>query len=70
MTRIAITCCGSLLLPAVAAAHPDHASGGDFGLLHFVSDPFHVGLAAAAALTALALGRALRRRRALERSQG
>ena len=62
MTRI-VTMIGVSLLPAVALAHPDHASGGDFGLLHFVSDPFHLGLTGAALLTFLVVRRALRSRR-------
>jgi hypothetical protein len=52
--------------PAVALAHPDHASGGDFGLLHFATDPFHVGITGAVVLLFLA-GRSLLRRRAVGR---
>jgi hypothetical protein len=63
MTRI-VTIIGVSLLPAVAIAHPDHASTGDFGLLHFVTDPFHLGLTDAALLTYVVARRALRLRRA------
>jgi len=66
MTRIS-TIFGVLLLPGVAAAHPNHLSGGDYGLLHFVTDPFHVGLTAAAVLLFVVARRSLLRRRALNR---
>ena len=67
MTRIVTLATLCALLPGVAAAHPDHASGGDFGLLHFVSDPFHVGLSAAALLLFVAARRSLQRWRAASR---
>lgn len=54
MTRIAILIL-ALLLPSVALAHPEHASGGDFGLVHLLTDPFHVALTAGAALAFLAI---------------
>jgi hypothetical protein len=66
MTRIS-TMFAILLLPGVAAAHPNHLSGGDYGLLHFVTDPFHVGMTAAAVLLFLVARRSLTRRRALNR---
>ena len=62
MTRIAITI-GAILLPGVASAHPDHASGGDFGLVHYLTSPFHMGLTAIAVVLAFALGRMLFHRR-------
>lgn len=61
MTRISITL-AAILAPGVAAAHPDHFSGGHFGLAHFLTDPFHVGLAVAAVVLAVALRRSLRPR--------
>ena len=52
-----------------ALAHPDHLSGGDYGLAHLLSDPFHLALAAGAVAFALWLRRAvLRRREARERA--
>ena len=45
MSKIA-TAAGWILLPSLAAAHPEHGAGGDFGIGHFLTDPFHVGLAA------------------------
>jgi hypothetical protein len=61
MTRIAIVI-GTILLPGVAAAHPDHSSG-EFGLAHYLTDPFHVGLTLAGVLLFVALRRALLRSR-------
>jgi len=52
------------LLPSVAVAHPNHAGAGDFGVLHFVTDPFHVGLSGAAILLVFAARRAMLRQRA------
>lgn len=67
MTRITILIV-AILIPGVAAAHPQHASGGDFGLVHFLTDPFHVGLTIGAALAFLAVRSfVLDRRRALKR---
>lgn len=66
MTRIAAIL-GASLLPAVAAAHPDHLSEGAgraFGLAHLLTDPFHVGLAVGAVALALGLRTGLRRARA------
>ena len=66
MTKIAIMI-GAILLPGVAAAHPGHTSGGDFGLLHYLTDPSHVGLTAIAVLIFLAARRSMLRRRSLMR---
>jgi hypothetical protein len=60
MTRIAVSL-GALLVPGLAAAHPDHTHG-DFGFAHLFGDPFHVASLAAAALLGLLLWRATRRR--------
>ncbi len=67
MSKIVITI-GAVLIPGAAAAHPEHASGGDFGLVHFVTDPFHVALTAAAVLLFLAVRRSLLRSRSMNRS--
>lgn len=66
MTRILIATAG-VLAPGAAMAHPDHLGGGDFGLAHLFTDPFHLGLAAGATLLAVASWRLLRRREATER---
>ncbi len=49
MTRIAIVL-GATLLPGVAVAHPAHGSAQGLGVLHYLTDPFHVGLTAVALL--------------------
>lgn len=49
MSKLAIAI-GAILFPSVAAAHPEHAAGGSFGLVHYLSDPFHVALTGAAIL--------------------
>ncbi len=54
MNKLVITI-GAVLIPGGAAAHPQHATGGDFGLVHFVTDPFHVALSGAAVLLFLAV---------------
>jgi len=61
MNKLLITI-GAVLIPDAAAAHLEHASGGDFGLVHFVTDPFHVALTSAAVLLFLAVRRSLLRR--------
>ena len=66
MTRI-MTLIVAILLPGVAAAHPQHASGGDFGLSHFLTDPFHIALTIGAALAFLAVRRLVLRRRTPDR---
>ena len=58
MSKIAITV-GTFLLPGIAAAHPEHAPGSGFGAAHYLADPFHVGLTAAAILLVLAIGRSV-----------
>ncbi len=64
MSKLVITI-GAVLIPGAAAAHPEHGSGGDFGLVHFVTDPFHVALTAAAVLLSLAVRRSLLRSRSI-----
>jgi len=67
MSKLVITI-GAVLIPGAAAAHPEHASGGDFGLVHFVTNPYHVALTAAAVLLFLAARRSLLRSRSMSRS--
>ena len=67
MSKLAITI-GAVLIPGVASAHPEHASGGDFDFVHFMTDPFHVALTAAAVLLFLAVRRSLLRSRSMNRS--
>ena len=47
----------------VAAAHPDHASGGTHGVAHYLTDPFHIAISAAAVLLFFAARRYFTRRR-------
>ena len=54
MSRLVITI-GAVLIPGAAVAHLDHATSGDFGLVHFVTDPFHLALTGAAILLFLAV---------------
>ena len=67
MRKLVITI-GAVLIPGAAAAHAEHASGGDLGLVHLVTDPFHVVLTAAAVLLFLAVRRSLLRSRSMNRS--
>lgn len=67
MSKLAVAV-GAVLMPGAAAAHPGNASGGDFGLVHFVTDPFHVALTAAAILLFLAVRRSLLRHRSMSRT--
>lgn len=69
MKRIVTTATwfGALLIPLAAAAHPDHASGGDYGLMHFVTSPFHMGLTGAALLLFVVMRRSMQRGRAASR---
>ncbi len=61
MTRIVIVL-SAVLLPATALAHPDHGLSGSADLLHFLADPYHLGVAVASMLICLALGRSIARR--------
>ena len=67
MTKIALAT-PVLLIPSVAAAHPEHFSGGSYGLAHFLSDPFHLAFLLAGTLVGLATWRVLRRRMQAVRS--
>ena len=54
--KFALTIMGFVFM-SVAAAHPGHGhSGGDFSLMHYLSDPLHIvmGLFLVAAFTAVA----------------
>lgn len=62
MTKIA-TAGLVALIPGIAAAHPEHASAENFGLVHYLTDPFHIGLAAVAVLLAVVVRRSMLRRR-------
>ena len=48
---------------SIAAAHPDHASGGSHGVAHYLSDPFHIAISATAVLFFFAARRYFTRRR-------
>ena len=39
-----------ILVPTAVSAHPDHLAGAPVGLLHHLSDPFHISMAAAGVL--------------------
>lgn len=58
---------GAMLMPGIAAAHPEHFSGGDFGIVHYLTDPFHVGLTCVGVLFFIAASRLVRRRHSLNR---
>jgi len=58
MSKLAVTI-GAVLIPGAASAHPEHASSGSFGLVHLVTDPFHVALTTAAVLLFLLVRRSL-----------
>jgi len=68
MNRLAIAI-SAVLVPGVAAAHPDHTGGGDYGLVHFVTDPFHLAMTSAAVLLYFAVRRSLVRSRATNRDR-
>ena len=54
MTKLA-TAIATLIVPTLAAAHPDHLGDAAPGLAHFLTDPFHVGLIVLAVAGGLAL---------------
>ncbi len=62
MTRITATI-GAVLVPTVAAAHPNHFAGAETTVAHYLTDPFHVALVCVAGLLAAAAARSLLRRR-------
>ena len=59
MIRLAIAI-GVILIPGTVGAHPDHVSGAEFGLAHYLTDPFHFLLPFAALVLFLAAWRRLR----------
>ena len=67
MTKIQLAI-AVLLAPGVAAAHPDHVTGGGHGILHFLTDPFHLSLVGGAALLVFAARRTLLRRQPARRT--
>ena len=56
MTRLMILM-AAFLGPGVAAAHPDHITGGTHGFGHYLTDPFHIAISATAVLLFLAARR-------------
>lgn len=65
MTRIVkITAgVGSLLVATVAHAHPGHGEpGDDFGLAHYVTEPFHVGIGICLLIATACIARVIRAR--------
>ena len=62
MTKLA-TAVAAVLVPGAAIAHPGHASSGDFGIAHYLTDPIHVGILGAAALLIVAIRRSILQRR-------
>ncbi len=64
MRRSAISIVAALATTP-ASAHPDHSAGGTAGLVHYVTDPFHIAtalLTIAAGVLVLAVWRARRMR--------
>ena len=51
------------LVPALAHAHPDHAGSAAVGVVHYLSDPFHLATYAICATAAVVLGAAWQRKR-------
>ena len=62
MTRLVTSLITTLvaLAPSAALAHPDHFSSGSHGLLHVLTDPFHLAMAAGAILAAVFVARRVR----------
>lgn len=58
---------GAILIPGAAAAHLEPGAHGHLDLLHYLTDPSHVGLTGAAVLLALVIRR-VRQRRQLVRA--
>ena len=57
------------LVPTAMSAHPDHSAGTPAGLLHYLSDPFHLSMAVAGGLllASVVVGRRRRYRSASSR---
>jgi hypothetical protein len=60
MTKIQLAI-AVLLAPGVAAAHPDHGSSAGLGIVHLLTDPFHLSLVGGAVLLFFAARRNLLR---------
>lgn len=51
------------LAPTSASAHPDHSAVAPVGLLHYLSDPFHLSVAVVGILVLVSVASWLRRLR-------
>ncbi len=68
MTRLMILI-AAVFGPGVAAAHPDHITGGTYGFAHYFTDPFHVAISATGVLLFLAARRYVFRRPSVSRGR-
>ena len=59
----------TLLVPGAASAHPNHVAGDDFGIVHYLTDPFHIALTVAAVLLAFSARRLVQQRRSINRTR-
>jgi len=59
--RVAIPALLSLL-PSLATAHPDHLGGESTGIVHLLTDPFHLGITLGIGLPLVWLVSRLRKR--------
>jgi hypothetical protein len=64
MVRLTALAAWGIALPQLALAHPGH--GLESGIVHFLTDPFHLGTALVIAIVAMV---AFRFRRVAERSR-
>jgi hypothetical protein len=56
MTKLT-TMIGAILIPGITHAHPEHLSGVDTGVPHYLTDPFHVGLISTGVFLVIAVSR-------------
>ncbi len=54
----------AIVVPGLAVAHPGHGAGVDSGLVHYLTDPLHVGLVVLVLGAALLVRRVVRRQAA------
>lgn len=66
--RMLVIAIGAILIPGAAAAHLEAAGHGNVHLLHYLTDPSHVGLTGAAVLLALVIRRVHQRRQLVRAS--
>lgn len=66
MTKLPISI-AAILVPSVAAAHPEHSSSVAFGFVHYLTDPFHLAITGVAILLFVAASRFLGRRLSAKR---